>query len=209
MQCGLGTLDRNPELWMLRRINTWWFRDQLMVNKEPIWHGALWRNGQNERLWPAKWGSDHRGTTSGMSVCLRVSHPRWQPLINARLPPLSLPPSLLPPVLQLPHWCVQGLLAHGPCVLVSTMQTAPVQGHALLANWQRQIVQIQEWMGVCTTATLSEGWSKENMQHLYILYTLVFIGADAVNLLGASSPRPFSFSSTSMAEVNGEASRSC
>lgn len=44
--------------WMLRRTNTCRLTDQLMVNKELIWHGVLWQNRQNEGLWPAKWGSD-------------------------------------------------------------------------------------------------------------------------------------------------------
>lgn len=116
-----------------------------------------------------------------------------------------------------------GFSAHVPSVLVSTAQTAPVQGQALQANWQHQInsrvdgcfVSVQASfllqiirMGFSATATLSEGRSIENIRNIYFFYTLVLNGAAAVNLLGASSSRPFSFSSTSMAGAS-EAGRSC
>lgn len=131
MQWGLEKMDKNPELRMLLRTNICWLSEQLMVNKEPMWHAALWQNEQNERLWPAKWGSDLKQHNL-WNVCLPpgVTSP-LAAFDQCTVPADSPPPSLLPPPSSSPTGVFRGFFAHAPSVLVSTMQAAPVQGQAL------------------------------------------------------------------------------
>lgn len=204
---------------MLRRTNTCRLTDQLMVNKELIWHGVLWQNRQNEGLWPAKWGGDLQQHNL-WNLCLPVGDTSPPAAFDQCAAPTAVP-ACQPPTPSFSCWRLTDLLrdffARVPNVLVSTVLTAP-----LLRDIRYRLIdnsKLCEFKSVLyppslahSTLSLWDFWDRlqqhwdperRTIDRKYTKCIQFFYMFGAVRLLGASSSRTFrSVSSTWMAGVS-------